>query len=239
MPFKRKFRKKKFKSKRKSFKRKGQPAGDYLKRTFRIPPAELNTSAYGIAGQPTSAVYDIIGNKVNLSMAGLEDASVLLHYFQYYRISKVITTLKQVNLPMVATTSRADVSDSRLGARGTTEMMIVPWRDGHVVSNSVFTATNAATWNKMKQQKGAKYISNVHSKRMLEKGITIKQKPNTLDESFATQAGPLSFTHYSPQFNKWVANNYGAVDAYGLLFLIHNTGVNFSTLQIVTGKTFV
>ena len=170
-------------------------------------------------------------------MAGLEDASVLLHYFQYYRISKVITTLKQVNLPMVATTSRADVSDSRLGARGTTEMMIVPWRDGHVVSNSVFTATNAATWNKMKQQKGAKYISNVHSKRMLEKGITIKQKPNTLDESFATQAGPLSFTHYSPQFNKWVANNYGAVDAYGLLFLIHNTGVNFSTLQVDTWVT--
>jgi hypothetical protein len=138
---------------------------------------------------------------------------------------------------MISITSKLDNSDARLGARGTTEMVICPWRDGQNISNSIFTATNAAVWQKMKQQKGAKYISNVHSDRMCAKGITLKQKPNTLDESFATQTGPLSFTHYSPQFNKWIANNYGVVDNYGFLYLIHNTGVNFSSLQIDTWVT--
>lgn len=230
-----------FRRKRKQFKKKfnkrSTPAGDYFKRSFRLPSTSFLTSAYGTAGNSDSAQYDIIGNKINLSMVGLADASVFLKYFQYYRIKKIITVIRQKNVPAIVASLKGDVSDVRIGRRTTTEMIITPWRDGHLVSNSVFTASNAAVFEKMKQQKGSKYISDVHSKRMLGKGITIKQSPNTLDESFATQAGPLSFTHYSPQFNKWIANNYGTVDHYGLLYLIHNTGFNFSDIQLDTWVT--
>ena len=69
------------------------------------------------------------------------------------------------------------------------------------------------------------------------KGLTLKQKPNTLNVGFATSGGPIAYNHYTPQYNQWIANNYGVTDHYGRLYLIHNQGFEFSNLTLDTWLT--
>ena len=71
----------------------------------------------------------------------------------------------------------------------------------------------------------------------MKKGLTLKQKPNTLNIGFATSAGPIAYQHYTPQYNQWISNNYGVTDFYGRLYLIHNQWYEFSNLTLDTWLT--
>lgn len=214
MPLKRKMKRK---SRRRRRKRKSRGvAGDKFTRSFPYPPDNFQIQPVAYGASPT---FSLTEYKFNLDNIGAADASKFLHFYQWYRISKIYLTIRAITREAIPV-FQPGTTVPTIPQEGNVEVLVVPWRDGRVMAVS---SINQSLFDKLRQTKGAKHFRKPFAS--LAKGFTMKMTPNTLNVGFSAQpSGTLQYFNYSPQYGRWITNNDGSVNHFGYQILVAQAG---------------
>jgi len=231
---KKRFRRNRRKFKKK-FKRRSRPAGDSYTRSFKY--STINTGEglriNGVldASSPTFSYYFFTHS---LGDVGMADATIFLKYFQQYRISKVYVKVECLTNEPIPTfdvgVNTTGIGNTQSFMQNSCSLLLMPWRDGYKQP-----IMSGATWDKCRQAKGARLFTNVLEQ--LQKGYTHKYTPNTLDIGFEIAGSVTDFYTYTPQYKRWLSNNEGSTQHYGVILAMKQQSRQAILLKITQTVT--